>query len=252
MAFRFDAGSFSSVPLPLASRQRAVLALLVACGAGAVLPATARSSPPARRAVLGRSVDGRPIVAVEVGDPASPRALVVGCIHGNECAGVPIAERLEALSPPRGVDLWIVPDLNPDGNARGTRGNAHGVDLNRNFPWHWRPLSGSCDSGPRPLSEPESRIAHRLILRLRPRISIWFHQHLDLVDESGGNPSVERSFARLTGLPLRRLARYPGSVASWENAALPGTTAFVVELPPGSLSAAAADRFSRAVLEVAR
>src|SRR5436305_371644 len=82
---------------------------------------------------------------------------------------------------PRGVDLWIVPDLNPDGVAAGTRQNARGVDLNRNFPWRWRPLGGVYDSGPRALSEREARIARTLILRLHPRLTVWFHQHLDLV-----------------------------------------------------------------------
>src|SRR5207245_4518767 len=119
------------------------------------------------------------------------KILVVGCIHGNECAGIAIARRLAAAPPLSGIDLWIVPDLNPDGAAAGTRGNARGVDLNRNFPWRWHPLTGLFASGRRPLSEPESRIAYRLILRVRPRISIWFHQHLDVVDESGGSLSVE-------------------------------------------------------------
>jgi protein MpaA len=75
----------------------------------------------------------------------------------------------------------LVPDLNPDGVAAGTRQNAHGVDLNRNFPWHWRPLSGVYASGPHALSEREARIARGLILRLHPRLTIWFHQHLDMV-----------------------------------------------------------------------
>jgi protein MpaA len=203
--------------------------------------------------VLGHSVQGRPIEAIEIGNPASPRkALVVGCIHGNECAGIAVVTRLAALEPLDGSDLWIVPDLNPDGHAAGTRGNAHGVDLNRNFPWRWRPLGGVYDSGPQALSEPESRIARRLILGLRPRVSIWFHQHLNLVDESGGDGAIERRLARLVGLPLRRLPRYPGSVTSWEEAILPGGTAFVVELPAGPLSPAAAARFADAVSLVAR
>jgi len=205
-----------------------------------------------RIVLLGRSVEGRAIIAIETGDPSSSRkVLVVGCVHGNECAGTGITERLLGLAPPTQVDLWIIPNLNPDGAARGTRGNAQGVDLNRNFPWHWRPLHGIYDSGPRPLSEPESRIAENLILRLHPAISIWFHQHLDLVDESGGSVAIERHFASLVGLPVARLAREPGSITTWENHTLAGT-AFVVELAAGKLPPATAARFARAVLAISR
>src|SRR6185437_8849769 len=85
--------------------------------------------PVPRTVILGRSVEGRPIIGIEAGDPASPRKiLVVGCVHGNECAGEAITRRLLKLPPPASVDLWIIPNLNPDGAARGTRGNAHGVD----------------------------------------------------------------------------------------------------------------------------
>jgi protein MpaA len=203
----------------------------------------------ARRTItLGRSVDGRPIIAVETGDfDARRKVLVVGCIHGNERAGIPIAQRLTRVSP-RELDLWIVPDLNPDGAAAGTRGNADHVDLNRNFPWRWRPLGGLFYSGPRSLSEPESRVAYRLIARLRPQISIWFHQHLDVVDESGGNVGVERRFAALTGLRLTRLTREPGSVVSWQDHHDPAATAFVVELPAGVLQSAGVTRFASAVV----
>jgi protein MpaA len=201
---------------------------------------------------LGRSLADRRIVAVETGDfDSRAKALVVGCVHGNECAGVAVAARLALGAPPPELDLWIVPDLNPDGSAAGTRGNARGVDLNRNFPWRWQPLTGLFDSGSKPLSEPESRIAYRLIRQLRPAVSIWFHQHLDAVDESGGRLSIERRFAAAAGLRLVRLPREPGSAVCWENHLLPRGTAFVVELPAGSLPPEVTDRLARAVLRVA-
>jgi protein MpaA len=221
---------------------------VVAAAAVALLLAGPAAGAHATRHLLGHSVDGRPIVAYELGDPsASRKVLVVGCVHGNEPAGTAIALRLAELPAPDGVDLWVVPSFNPDGEAANTRGNAHGVDLNRNFPLAWRPLTGLYYSGPRALSEPESRIAYRLILRLRPAISIWYHQHLDLVDESGGDVAVERRYAALVGLSAVRLTRYPGSIVTWENTRFRGSTAFVVELPAGKRSAATATRFARAV-----
>jgi protein MpaA len=66
---------------------------------------------------------------------------------------------------------------------------------------------------------------------LRPTVSVWFHQPEGAVDQSGGSLAAERRFATLSGLPLRRLPRYPGSAVSWQDATWAGTTAFVVELP---------------------
>jgi protein MpaA len=102
------------------------------------------------------------------------------------------------------------------------------------------------------LSEPESRLAYRLIRRLRPRITIWFHQPLAVVDESGGSLAVERSYAEAVGLPLRRLSRYHGSAASWQNTHLPRTTAFVVELPPGAPTPAQTARYRDGILALAQ
>jgi protein MpaA len=204
--------------------------------------------------VLGMSVQGRPITAVELGDPTASRRLVVfGCIHGNEPAGIAIARQLEGMAPPAGTDVWVIEDLNPDGVAADTRQNADGVDLNRNFPYGWAPL-GSRGSqqyaGSGPLSEPESRAAYDLLTRLRPTVTIWFHQPLGLVDESGGDPAVEQRYAALVGLPVTTLERYPGSAPTWENHTFAGTTAFVVELAPGALSAATARRYAVAALQL--
>ena len=138
-----------------------------------------------------------------------------------------------------------MPALNPDGClASGSRQNAHGVDLNRNFPSNWRAIGrrGSLQwSGPRPLSEPESRVAARLIARIRPALAIWYHQALNVVDDSQGPQAAERRYARLTGMREVRLPDYPGSAAGWENATI-GPTAFVVELPAGPLSPAGVRR----------
>ncbi len=227
----------------------AVLAL------GAILGANAAASvrgadPVGRRSVLlGHSVDGRPIIAIETGDFDSPLgALVVGCVHGDECAGVAVADRLANASLPAELDLWIVPNLNPDGAAAGTRGNAHGVDLNRNFPWRWAPLVGSRFSGRRPLSEAESRLAFALMQRVGPAVSIWFHQSLDLVDDSSGSKLLERRFARLAGLRVATLTREPGSAVTWQSHRFPRATAFVVELPAGRLGTASVTRLAHAVV----
>jgi len=193
-----------------------------------------------RALVLGYSVQHRPIIAIQVGDPDSPaHTVIVGCIHGNEPAGIAIAKALGAHPVPAEADLWVIVDLNPDGAAAGTRGNAHGVDLNRNFPFRWRTLGppGSLHyAGPHPLSEPESRLVAALVLRLRPRLTIYYHQHLAVVDDSQGPRRVERRYARAVGLPLEPLTDYPGSATGWQDHLL-GPTAFVVELPPGALSA---------------
>ena len=198
--------------------------------------------------LVGHSVEGRRIVAYELGDPAAARkVLVVGCLHGNECGGIAVVNRLRRLGPLAGVDLWLVPDANPDGHRAGTRANAHGVDLNRNFPHQWRRLRGEFYSGPRPASEPETRALMRLIRRLRPTVTIWFHQHLNMVVLTRGNLGLQRRFARLAGLRAGYLPRYAGTATGWSNATFPGTTAFVVELPAGELSPAATARLAGAV-----
>jgi murein endopeptidase len=205
---------------------------------------------PQRRVRIGRSTRGRPIIAVRAGDTASAeRALVVGCIHGNECAGTAVTRILAGSAPP--VDLWIVPNLNPDGFALGRRQNARGVDLNRNFPSEWRAGGRPWDAeypGPRPLSEPETRAAARLIRRIEPAVTIWFHQPQALVRAWGPSMPAARRYARLAGMRFRAIRWPRGTAPNWQNHRFPGTSSFVVELPAGPLKPAAANRQAGAVL----
>jgi protein MpaA len=181
---------------------------------------------------LGRSYEGRPIEVVHVAGEG-PRILVVGCIHGDECEGLEVTRLLERSAPK--ADLWILHQLNPDGYASRSRANAHGVDLNRDF------LAAT---------QRETRIARRLILRLRPDITLWFHQPQAVVRAWGSSRAVARRYARLAGFPYRTWEWPPGSASRWQNGL--GQTSFVVELGSGELEDAVARRLANAVLRLAQ
>ncbi len=211
--------------------------LLLTALAAVSLAATAQAST---TEIIGRSVQGRPILVHRVGDPTAPvNVLVVGCIHGDECAGLPIIDRLRRSAPIPGVELWLVPSVNPDGRRAHSRGNAHGVDLNRNFSVGWRriPRSSRYHSGPRPFSEPESRVVRELVTQIRPSLSIWFHQPERNVRDADRSPQARR-YAGLVGLPFLALATPPGTATAWTKANVSGAQAFVVELAGGATLAA--------------
>jgi protein MpaA len=215
------------------------------------LPSAASGELGERHERLGYSVQKRPIRVHEVGDLASPRRiLVVGCIHGDECAGIRITRRLVRGPLPRTTDLWVIHNLNPDGRRLGVRQNGRGVDLNRNWNSEWIPIGVRWDpqySGPRPWSEPETRIARNLIRRIRPDVTIWYHQPQALVRAWGPSRAMARRYARLAGEPYRSIRWPHGTAPNWQNHRFPATTSFVVELPAGRLSARAAGRHVSAV-----
>ena len=211
--------------------------------AGALtITALAPADPVARQAaateVIGRSAEGRAIRAKQIGDPAGEHVvLVVGLIHGNEKAGLRIIDRIAAAPPAlQGSQLWLITTINPDGQRVNRRKNAHGVDLNRNFPFRWRPGGKAKSSefypGPKPASEPETKAVMRFASRIGPDVSIWYHQDWNAVLACGGRPEAGADYARLAGMRLScRGSRLHGTVVSWEQHAIPGAEAFVVELP---------------------
>ncbi|MGH2714483.1 MAG: N-acetylmuramoyl-L-alanine amidase, partial [Thermoleophilaceae bacterium] len=176
----------------------------------------------------------------------------VGTVHGNEPAGRAVVDAVRRARPPRGTALWLIQDANPDGSAAGSRHNAAGVDLNRNFPYRWRHQDGVYESGPGPASEPETQAIQRFVERERPRVTLWYHEALRMVVKSTGDPSLERIYARRSGLPRRSLPRYHGTAVSWQNTTFRADTSFVVELPGAPLPVRLARRHARAALSLAR
>jgi protein MpaA len=207
--------------------------------------------------VIGRSARGRAIVATRYGDASSDRVvLVVGVIHGDEPAGLRIVAALRRIAPQvEGAQLWVIDTVNPDGVRADTRKNAAGVDLNRNFPYRWRddvPHSSGYYPGPKPASEPETRAVIRFARRIRPDLSVWYHQPWGAVLACRGRPSVAVHYAKLVRMGTScRGEGLRGTAISWETHAFPGSSAFVVEMPPGGISAGGADRQARAALTVA-
>jgi murein peptide amidase A len=215
----------------------------------ALLPAGAAAS------VIGRSVEGHPILAERLGDPtAAHHVLVVGSIHGDEEQGIRIVDRIRQRYA-GSVDLWTIETVNPDGLAADRRTNADGVDLNRNFGHGFDPtLSGGYESGPHPFSEPESRAVRDLSRRIHFDLAIWYHQPWgETLVPCNDTRRVARRYARLSGLANRGGCDHdlPGSAIGWQHHRF-GTAAFVVELPGGALGDAQVRRHARAAVTLAR
>jgi protein MpaA len=169
-------------------------------------------------------------IPLEVWRPGGTcRILVFAAIHGEEPETTfALSRALRQLTAPS-PHAAVVLAANPDGLIRGTRGNARGVELNRNFPTtDWQPdpvahrstlddprdvtLSPGASAG----SEAETKALIGLVHELRPKAVIALHAPLACVDDP--NESVlGRWIAARTGLPLVRDVGYPtpGSFGTW-------------------------------------
>ena len=167
---------------------------------------------------------------LEVWRPRGECALLVFAgIHGEEPETTYALSRAlrQVNEPPEHVAVVLA--ANPDGLTRGTRGNARGVDLNRNFPARdWRPgtvthrstIEDESDiilsTGSEAASEPEVRALLGLIAELRPGAVVALHAPLACIDDANDS-ALGRRLARETGMPLVRDVGYPtpGSFGSW-------------------------------------
>jgi protein MpaA len=158
---------------------------------------------------------------------AAPVTMIIAGIHGNEPTGTYVAEHLVKLladskSEFGAGSVVIVPRANPDGLAAVHRTNAHGVDLNRNFPaTNWASTHpGSTFGGPAPVSEPETAALIDIILALKPRLIISIHSitgGLECNNYDGPAREDAEIMSRCNGYPVKSMIGYPtpGSLGSW-------------------------------------
>ena len=203
--------------------------------------------------VYGNSVDGLPLTVylpkTSSGAAGSQPAdlLILAAIHGDEPeTTVAVSEAMRCL-PNDDLRAAVILCGNPDGAVRGTRGNARGVDLNRNFPTaNWRAdevfyKSRANDArdialspGPAPASEPETQALLALIERLKPRAIVSLHSALACVDDSGAS-HLGRQLADRCALPFLTEIGYPtpGSMGTWAGER--GINLVTLELEDASL-----------------
>jgi protein MpaA len=200
-----------------------LVGVLVALTVAPAPAAAATPTPVLETKIIGYSVQHRAIRAYHLGNPRVARPVVlIGEMHGDEKAGVKVAVALiHGTQSVENVNLWIIPTINPDGYAAGTRQNAHKVDLNRNFPYYWAHLTGQYYSGTGPLSEPESRAVYNFLRTVRPRYVTSLHQPLYGVDTTDGgqkDPGFRDRLASNLHLPLKAFRCWSfchGSMSGW-------------------------------------
>jgi hypothetical protein len=138
-------------------------------------------STPFNKTEIGRSVQNRPINALQLG--AGPiRVLMWSQMHGNEATTTRALIDLFDYLQHKGaflldaLTLYIIPQLNPDGATAYTRHNANGIDLNRDALI---------------LSQPESQLFRRIFEAFNPQWCFNLHDQRSIYAAGpNGNPAT--------------------------------------------------------------
>ena len=177
-----------------------------------------------RPIIIGYSVSGRPLDVYRFGQGERQVMIAAGIHGGYEWNTIALADELIVYVNehpdiiPSDVSLFILRNINPDGDARAHsvdgRVNDHGVDLNRNFPENWQAewdRDGCWDYAPTtggsgPGSEPETRAVMNFLSSRHIRALISYHS-AGLGVFPGGEPWEKDSieFAKA----LSKVTRYP-------------------------------------------
>lgn len=179
----------------------------------------------------GRSVEGRSLWYTDIPSESGTRPLrvmVLGAIHGDEMSASTLVfdwvRRAREHAPP-GIVWRMAPLVNPDGllHQPPTRVNAHGVDLNRNFPtddWkakathYWNKITHKDPRrypGPSAASEPETGWVLDQISEFKPDLVVSVHAPYGLLDFDG----PQKPPSKLGSLFLDQLGVYPGSLGNY-------------------------------------
>lgn len=152
---------------------------------------------------IGYSVKGRAISAYKFGSGSS-KVVYVGTMHGTEASGYyTLNSWIDELERnhhkiPEHRSIIVIPNSNPDGKVAGSRTNANGVDLNRNFPTDdWTediympgPTHVPDGGGSAPLSEPESAALAEYVQAQSPRLVLTYHSSAAVVIGNGSGDSA--------------------------------------------------------------
>jgi protein MpaA len=171
------------------------------------------------RETIGTSAGGRNIVAYRAGEPGKPVVVVTATMHGEEDFGQYVVRGLMEGKKIEGVDLWLLPVLNPDGLAKDRRWVAHHVDLNRNFP---NRFIVRANSGPKAASANETRVITKFLDRVRPTYLVSWHQPLYGVDSYRvKDKALMKRLSSGLKLPVKSLNCHGschGTMTGWYNA----------------------------------
>jgi len=179
---------------------------------------------------IGSSSQGRTIWSEHWGTDTGPQLLVLGQVHGDECAPAFLVQAIRE-QPPTDFGIWLVPTVNPDGLAAHTRLTAQGVDPNRDgFN----------------LVTPEARAVMHATELVQPALTIHLHSPYEWIGAHNG------ALARRVAVALGKAAGWPGTYNAgrvkrgtqaflWEGQerVLPGAQSVLVEFPATAAEEAA-------------